>query len=157
MPRDRSDSLAVNSDAVMFRIDEHAGRGRLFAVDAHGSRSDELVSGAPARHSRSRQIAIQSFFLCGLVLSMALDSAPTSFGSSRGLGRWSSDSSPTTWRNLIVVPYSFGRPGPLPRPTSEIRSRSSRLVSTLSQLTPRTSSMRDRGTGCWYATIASVS
>src|ERR1700676_4858232 len=51
----------------------------------------------------------------------------------------------------------LGWPGPEPRPTSTIRSRSSRLVRTLSQLTPRTSSMRDRGTGCWNATIASVS
>src|SRR5258708_35422852 len=82
MPGDWFDSLAVDRDAVMFWIDQHPGRRRLLAVDTNGTGRAELVSGAPAGHSRSRQITIQSFLVC-----RALDSAPTSFGSSRGLGR----------------------------------------------------------------------
>src|SRR5690242_6201078 len=134
----RLDGAAVNRDVVAVRIDEHPGLRRALAVDADRTGGDEGIRGTAAGDARARKEPVQT-------LARAPSSPPSDFG----VGRLSRDSRPITWRNRIVVPYSLGWPGPEPRPTSVIRSRSSRFASTLSQLTPRTSSMRARDTGCW--------
>ena len=80
------DRTAIDGDPVRVGVDEQAIRRGTHAVDQDRTRSDELVCGAAARHARARKEPIQPF------------------DSSFGEGRWSSDSSPITCRNLIVVP-----------------------------------------------------
>jgi hypothetical protein len=72
MSRDRLDCLAVNGDAVVFRVDQKPSRRRGLAVDADRSRRDELVGGTAAGHAGSCQEAIQTFLVSG----RALDAAP---------------------------------------------------------------------------------
>ena len=80
MPRDWLHGPAVDGDVVDLRVDEKAGRRRSLPVDAHSAGSDQVIGGATAPHTGSREEAIQAF----LVRALSLDGV---LSSSRGVGR----------------------------------------------------------------------
>ena len=60
---DELDRLAMDGDPIVIGVDESSLRGRRLAVDSDSSRSDQLIGCAAARDARSRQEAIQPFFV----------------------------------------------------------------------------------------------
>src|SRR6266545_1574138 len=159
---------AVDVDRGRTGVDLDAERGDL-AVDGEPAVGDQLLTCAARSQSGRGEHLLQPYRRGsragsrGGGFGRAHGHSCVSARASRSLGRNGASggsssvlSRPSFSRNSVVVPYRWAPfSGSMPR--SSIRPRVSSVRITPSQLTPRIAEIRDRVTGCLYATTASVS
>ena len=122
-PGEHPDGCAVDFDEVAVHLHSPTEQRHL-AVDGHAALADQLLARAPRAESDPGEHLLQPL---ALRLAHSPGSERSTFSSISTVeaggtkatsgGRSSIESSPRRSRNIVVVPYKIGWPGPSSRPT----------------------------------------